>query len=53
MEPSHVLAAMGVPASRMTGSVRFSLGHTTTRDDVDTAVEAAVESATRLLAARK
>ncbi|MFM9133779.1 MAG: cysteine desulfurase family protein [Actinomycetota bacterium] len=53
MEPSHVLAAMGVPASRMMGSVRFSLGHTTTQEDVETAAGAAVESATRLLGARK
>ncbi len=53
MESSHVLAAMGVPASRMMGSVRFSLGHTTTREDVDLAAVAAVESARRLLGARK
>jgi cysteine sulfinate desulfinase/cysteine desulfurase-like protein len=36
----------------MMGSVRFSLGHTTAQDDVDAAVEAAVESATRLTGAR-
>ena len=48
MEPSHVLAAMGVPARRMSGSVRFSLGHDTTEDDIDTAVEATVAAARRL-----
>ena len=48
MEPSHVLAAMGVPARRMSGSVRFSLGHDTTEEDIDTAVEATVTAARRL-----
>jgi cysteine desulfurase len=52
MEPSHVLAAMGVPRSRMMGSVRFSLGHTTTTEDIDAAVDAAVGAAERLVAAR-
>lgn len=52
MEPSHVLAAMGVPRSRMMGSVRFSLGHTTTTEDIDAAADAAVGAAERLVAAR-
>ena len=30
MEPSHVLAAMGVPRERAQGALRLSLGHTTT-----------------------
>ncbi len=34
-EPSHVLLAMGADDSRARGSLRFSLGHTSTRDDVD------------------
>src|SRR6185436_5875185 len=34
-QPSHVLLAMGIPAARARGSLRFSLGHTSTRDDVD------------------
>ena len=34
-EPSHVLLAMGADASRARGSLRFSLGHTTTQDDID------------------
>jgi cysteine desulfurase len=34
-EPSHVLLAMGADESRARGSLRFSLGHTTTQADVD------------------
>jgi cysteine desulfurase len=35
-EPSHVLLAMGAGESRARGSLRFSLGHTSTKHDVDT-----------------
>ena len=34
-EPSHVLLAMGAHDSRARGSLRFSLGHASTQDDVD------------------
>jgi cysteine desulfurase len=34
-EPSHVLLAMGATESRARGSLRFSLGHTSTQSDVD------------------
>ena len=34
MEPSHVLAAMGVPRERAQGALRLSLGHTTTSGDI-------------------
>lgn len=44
MEPSHVLAAMGVDAERAKGALRLSLGHTTTEDDIDRAVNAVVNS---------
>ncbi|MGD9704943.1 MAG: cysteine desulfurase family protein [Acidimicrobiia bacterium] len=40
MEPSHVLAAMGVSTERARGAIRFSLGHTTTDDDIDVALAA-------------
>jgi cysteine desulfurase len=33
-QPSHVLAAMGVPAKLAPGSLRFTLGHTSTSADV-------------------
>ena len=35
IEPSHVLQAMGVPAARSKGSLRFSLGIENTEQDVD------------------
>lgn len=38
MEPSHVLAAMGVPASEALTSIRLSLGSTSTAADVDVAL---------------
>jgi cysteine desulfurase len=38
--PSHVLLAMGVDEASARGSLRFSLGHTSTRADVDAAVAA-------------
>jgi cysteine desulfurase len=34
-EPSHVLLAMGADATSARCSLRFSLGHTSTQDDVD------------------
>jgi cysteine desulfurase len=34
-EPSHVLTAMGVSAEEALAAVRFSLGRTTTLDDVN------------------
>ncbi|RIQ30886.1 cysteine desulfurase family protein [Jiangella rhizosphaerae] len=39
-EPSHVLLAMGAPHERARGSLRFSLGHSSTRADVDALVAA-------------
>ncbi len=53
MEPSHVLHAMGVPRERMKGSLRFSLGHTTTEEDIHAAVDATVAAAERLVAVKK
>jgi cysteine desulfurase len=34
-QPSHVLLAMGADRARARGSLRFSLGHTSTQADVD------------------
>jgi cysteine desulfurase len=38
-EPSHVLAAMGVPRERAIGSIRLSLGFASTDHDVDVALD--------------
>jgi len=39
LEPSHVLLAMDVPPRDAQGSVRFSLGRATTKEDVDYVIE--------------
>lgn len=39
-EPSHVLTAMGVPPSQSLAAVRFSMGRSTTREDVAFLLEA-------------
>ncbi|GAA4207848.1 cysteine desulfurase family protein [Microbispora amethystogenes] len=38
-QPSHVLMAMGQDGVRARGSLRFSLGHTSTEEDVDRVIE--------------
>lgn len=48
MEPSHVLAAMGVDRSLAHGALRLSLGHTTTQNDVDRAIDAVVTAVRHL-----
>ncbi|MEX0848400.1 MAG: cysteine desulfurase family protein [Ilumatobacteraceae bacterium] len=48
MEPSHVLAAMGVERQWSNGAVRLSLGHTTTDVDVDRAVEVVTSAVRRI-----
>ena len=39
VEPSYVLVAMGVPVEWAMGSVRCSLGHGTSREDIDYVIE--------------
>jgi cysteine desulfurase len=49
-QPSHVLLAMGAGDAVARSSLRFTLGHTSTREDIDalvTALPAAVERARR------
>jgi cysteine desulfurase len=48
MEPSHVLAAMGVEKRYALGALRMSLGRTTTDADVDRAIEVLTASVRRL-----
>ena len=48
MEPSHVLAAMGVDKSWSLGALRMSLGRTTTSADIDRAIAVVVGAVRRL-----
>jgi cysteine desulfurase len=50
VDPSHVLAAMGVPRSRAVGALRLSLGPRTTEADVDRALSAIPRAVERLRA---
>ena len=47
-DPSHVLAAMGVPRELAAGSLRLSLGYGSTQADVDAAVEAVVRAVNQI-----
>jgi cysteine desulfurase len=48
VEPSHVLAAMGVPRERALGSLRLTLGRDTTAADVDLALAVIPPAVARL-----
>ena len=39
LEPSHVLRAMGLPHGRVQSSIRFSLGASTTDEEIDRVIE--------------
>ncbi|MBQ4650850.1 MAG: cysteine desulfurase NifS [Firmicutes bacterium] len=39
LEPSHVLSALGVPVEMIHGTVRFTVGDFTTKEDIDYVVE--------------
>jgi cysteine desulfurase len=39
VEPSHVLLAMGMTLEQAASTLRFSLGHDTTADDIDRVLE--------------
>jgi cysteine desulfurase len=51
MDPSHVLAAMGVSRSDALGALRLTLGHTTTAADVERAITVIGDAVDRLRAA--
>jgi cysteine desulfurase len=48
LEPSHVLTAIGLSREEVRGSLRFSLSHYTTREEVDYAVSVLSEIVARL-----
>lgn len=48
LDPSHVLLAIGLPHEIAHGSLRLTLGSDTTREDMDTVVEAIKEIVTQL-----
>jgi len=50
VEPSYVLVAMGLPLDWAMGSVRCSLGRSTTAEDIDYVLEAVVPLAAKLRA---
>src|SRR5581483_7436139 len=48
VEPSHVLLAMGLPRERARASLRFSLGRSNTKEQVDALIDAVAGCAARL-----
>ncbi len=50
LEPSHVLATLGIPPEQIHGSLRITLGRENTMDEVDYVVENLVEIVTKLRA---
>ena len=48
MEPSHVLAAMGVPRTMATGALRLSLGWASEADEIDRVLEVLPAAVARL-----
>ncbi|MDR0357459.1 MAG: cysteine desulfurase, partial [Clostridiales Family XIII bacterium] len=48
LTPSHVLEAIGVPVEQIHGSVRFTAGDFTTKEDLDYTIDALVEAVAKL-----
>lgn len=48
LEPSHVLTALGVPVEMIHGTVRFTVGDFTTKEDIDYVVDNLKNIVTRL-----
>lgn len=50
LQASHVLLAMGIPKERALGSLRLTLSHSTTEEDVAVAADAVIRAVARLRA---
>ncbi|MDR1135304.1 MAG: cysteine desulfurase NifS [Clostridiales Family XIII bacterium] len=48
LTPSHVLTALGIPAEIIHGSLRFTIGDFTTKDDLDYTVEHLIKNVEKL-----
>ena len=48
LEPSHVLSALGMPVEKIHGSLRFTVGDFTTKEDLDYTVECLAKIVERL-----
>jgi len=48
LAPSHVLESIGVPVEMIHGSIRFTIGDFTTKEDIDYVLEALSESVLKL-----
>lgn len=48
LEPSHVLSAIGVPDTMIHGTIRFTVGDFTTKEDIDYTVECIEKVVSRL-----
>ncbi|MBK5246113.1 MAG: cysteine desulfurase NifS [Peptostreptococcaceae bacterium] len=50
LTPSHVLTCLGVPVEKIHGSLRFTIGDPTTKEDIDYVIEKLVEVVAKLRA---
>ena len=48
LKPSHVLSALGLPLENMHGTIRFTVGDFTTKEDIDYVVEKLIEIVNKL-----
>ena len=48
LDPSHVLTAIGIPHEMIHGSVRFTVGDFTTKEDIDFTVDKLEQVVTKL-----
>ena len=48
LTPSHVLSALGVPVEMIHGTIRFTIGDFTTKEDLDYVIETLVKTVTKL-----